>query len=338
MGDTARSAKKRWFEMLRTPLAALGILIVLSVPMEVQAAENVTRIGLLSPEGPNSNNVGAFRERLREHGYVEGRNIEIEYRWAAGHFDRLPGLAADLVSLRVDVIVAFVTQASLAAKAATTTIPIVMVGVADPVGVRLVDSLARPGGNVTGNSSMAAELVGKQLQLLEQVVPPASPLAVLWNPANSVFQHLQLSEAENAGRASGVQLHVVQASAPNDIDAAFVDLKQAGTGGLLILVDPLFGAQYKMLATLALENRIATMMASDNFVKGGGLMAYGPSYFDLYRRAADYVNKIIKGARPADLPVEQPTKFDFLINLNTAKALQLTIPPQIVALADEVIE
>jgi putative tryptophan/tyrosine transport system substrate-binding protein len=255
-----------------------------------------------------------------------------------GRFDRLAEFADEIVQSNVDVIVAVVTQASFSAKAATQTIPIVMVGVADPVGGGLVASLARPGGNITGTSGMAAEIVGKQFQLLKEVVPQVSRVAVLWNPTNPVFQALQLSQVEIAGRAYGVQLQLLEARAPNEFEAAFAAMSKEGTRALHILTDPLFGLHNGALVELAMKNRLATISGVRSFAEAGSLMAYGPSYFDLARRAAVYVDKILRGAKPADLPVEQPTRFELVVNLKSAKALNLTIPPDILALAEEVIE
>jgi putative ABC transport system substrate-binding protein len=255
-----------------------------------------------------------------------------------GQFERLPTLAKELVDLKVDLIVAAVTQASLAAKAATRTIPIVIAGVGDPVGSGLVASLGHPGGNVTGTSSLSLDIVGKQLQMLEQVVPPASRVAVLWNPTNTTYQTLALQQAELAARASGVELQVLAARGPGDFDAAFAAISAQGSKALLILADPMFGQHRARLVELARGNRLPGIGQSPAFAQLGLLMAYGPSNDQAYARAAAYVDRILKGAKPADLPVEQPTKFDLVINLKTARALNLTIPPFLLAQADEVIE
>jgi len=295
-------------------------------------------IGILSPEEPTTGDVEGLRAGLRERGYIEGRNIRFEYRWAWGQFERLSDLAAELVGLNVDVIVTYVTQASLDAKKHTTTIPIVMVGVGDPIGVGLIASLAHPGGNVTGTSSLAAAIVGKQVELLKGITPNVARIAALWNPANPAFQTLQLREAEVAAKRAGVDLQLLEARAPNEFDAAFAAIDREGTRSLLILLDPLFSNNFRTLAELSVKRRLVTMTGYRTFVEAGGLMAYGPNYFELYKLTAVYVDKILKGDKPADLPVEQPTKFEFIINLKTAKAFGLDVPPTLLATADEVIE
>jgi putative tryptophan/tyrosine transport system substrate-binding protein len=320
-------------------IAALtGLLLPLTRSFAQPAAAKMPRIGYLSPGAPTDGIVDGFREGLKELDYVEGNNVRIEYRWGLGRFDRLAEFANEFVRFNIDVIVAVVTQASLSAKAATQMIPIVMVGVADPVGVGLVASLARPGGNITGTSGMAAEIVGKQFQLLKEVVPQVSRVAVLWNPANPIFQALQLSQVEIAARAYGVQVQLLEARAPDEFEAAFAAMSKEGTQALHILGDPLFGLHNEVLVELAMKNRLATITDAKSFAEAGGLMAYGPSYSDLARRAALYVDKILRGAKPADLPVEQPTRFELVVNLKSAKALNLTIPPDILALTDEAIE
>jgi putative ABC transport system substrate-binding protein len=281
--------------------------------------------------------VDGFRSGLQELGYADGVNIRIEYRWAQGSFDRLPDLAADLVRLNVDVIVASVTAASLAAHKATAKIPIVMVAVGDPIGVGLITSLARPGGNITGTSSMA-EITGKQFQLLREVVGNVSRIAVLWNPANYNFQIELVRQAEAAARTTGVELQLLEARASNELEPAFAAIDREGTRALLILSDPVWVIYNQTLANLAAERRLVAIEGTRIFADARGLMAYGPSVFDLYRRAASYVDKILKGATPADLPVEQPTRFEFIVNLKTAKAFGLDLPASILLRADEVIE
>jgi putative ABC transport system substrate-binding protein len=317
--------------------ALAAVLLALSSPAEAQQAKKVHRIGFLSPTSDDSR-VEAFRRGLSELGYHEGQNITIEYRWADGTFQQLPNLAAELVRLNVDIVVAVVTQASLAAKKATTTIPIVMVGVADPVGSGLVSSLARPGANITGTSSMTAEVVGKQLELLKETVPNISRVAVLWNPANPTFQAIQRREAEDAARTLGVQLQLVEARSPDEIDRAFEMVARERTRALLVLNDPVFTAHRKRIADLSAKHRLPAFGGTLEYTEVGGLMAYGPSFPDMYRRAATYVDKILKGTKPADLPVEQPTKFELVINLKTAKQIGLTIPPNVLARADKVIK
>jgi putative tryptophan/tyrosine transport system substrate-binding protein len=294
-------------------------------------------VGVLTPESPYSSGArNPLIEGLRELGYVEGRNIRIEYRWAQGNFAQLPGLAAELVRLKVDVIVTVVTQATLAARKETATIPIVMIGVADPVGVGLVQSLAHPGGNVTGTSSVATAVVGKQIELLKEVVPDASRIAVLWNPANPVFQAQQVKDAEIAANKIGVRLQLVEARSPDEFAAALATIERTRVLG--ILIDPLFATHIKALAALSLKQRLVSIFGSRDFADAGGLMAYGPNYAEIGKRSATYVDKILKGAKPSDLPVEQPTKFQFVVNLRTAKALGVDLPPSILAFADEVIE
>jgi putative tryptophan/tyrosine transport system substrate-binding protein len=280
----------------------------------------------------------AFRQRLQELGYVEGRNLAIEYRFAEGKFDRLPTLAQELVRLEVDVIVTVVTQASLAAKHATRTIPIVIVAVSDPLGTGLVASLARPGANVTGTSAMSADVVGKSLELLKEAVPAVSRVAVLWNPDNAIFQASMLRETQLAAGRLGIELRTYAARDPDEFEPAFAGLTSAQAGALLVLTDPKYGPHAARIADLAIKFRLPAMYGVREYAAAGGLMAYGTNFTALFRRAADYVDKILKGAKPADLPVEQPTKFELVINLKAAKALGLTFPPGLLAIADEVIE
>src|SRR5215471_4817706 len=306
-----------------------------------QGVGKIPRIGYLSPGSASPGPLAyhdEFQRGLHDLGYVEGRNIVIEYRFADGKFDRLGVLAAELVQLNVDVIVSVVTQASLAAKHATGTIPIIIVSVGDPVGAGLVASLARPGGNVTGNSSMTIEVIGKSLALLKQAVPKASPMAVLWNPDNVTYQGQILRETEVAARKLGIQLQTFWLRGPDEFDRTFAAIASASAATLLVLPDPVFSAYTARIANLANKSQLPTMYGLREDAVAGGLMAYGPNYADLYRRAASYVNKILKGAKPVDLPIERPTNFEFVINLKTAKLLGIELPPTLVALADEVIE
>jgi putative ABC transport system substrate-binding protein len=312
------------------------IFFALCVFAEAQQPKKVPRLGFLSPTSDDSR-VEAFRQGLRELGYIEGQNIAIEYRWADGKFDRLPDLALELVRLKVDVVVAVVTQASLAAKMATGTIPVVMIGVSDPVGSGLVVSLARPGANITGTSSMTAEIIGKQLELIKETLPKISRVAALWNPANPIFQAIQRRETEVAARALGMQLQFVEARAPDEIDRAFARVAKERMRALLVLNDPVFTAQRKQIADLSAKHRFPTVSGTREYTEVGGLMAYGPSFPDMYRRAAYYVDRILKGTKPADLPVEQPLKFVIIIILKTATRIGLTIPPNVLARADKVI-
>jgi putative ABC transport system substrate-binding protein len=279
----------------------------------------------------------AFRQGLRELGYVEGQNIAIESRWTEGKDDRLPALAADLVRSKVDVIVAETGAATRAAQQATRTIPIVMSLVNDPVGSGLVASLARPGGNVTGLTIMSPDLVGKQLELLKEVVPKVSRVALLRHPDNPASA-AQLREAEAAAQALGVRLQTLEARSPQEIDGAFAAMTRERAGALLVIPDTLFWSQRRQIVDLAVKRRLPSIRIGEAYAEAGGLMSYGPSYRDLERRAATFVDKILKGANPADLPVAQPTKFELVINLKTAKAIGLTIPQPLLQRADQIID
>jgi putative tryptophan/tyrosine transport system substrate-binding protein len=326
----------------RTFLCGLT-LGTLAAPLaaSAQQAAKVPRIGYLAGNMATAPHLPeAFRQGLRDLGYVEGRNVVIEYRDAEGKLERLHALAAELVALKVDVILAGGTPQALAAKQATKTIPIVFGAVADPVTDGLVTSLARPGGNITGLSLRAPELVGKRLELLTQAVPGVSRAAALWQPGTYVERTEQdiLKEAEVAARALGLRLQVVEARGPEDFDRAFSDMTRARAGALTVLPSTMFFIERRRLVDLAAKNRLPAVYISREFVMPGGLMSYGPNVDDLFRHAATYVDKILKGAKPADLPVEQPTKFELVINMKTAKALGLTIPPSVLARADRIIE
>jgi putative tryptophan/tyrosine transport system substrate-binding protein len=327
----------------------IGLLITLTLGLlvgpcttEAQPPTHVHRIGVLSGLGTTPGRgpfVEAFLEGMRALGYVEGQHFVLEYRGVAGQFERLPALAAELVQLKADIIVAQGTSAALAAKDATTTIPIVMVGVGDPVASGLVASLARPGGNITGPSLLGPELVGKQLEFLKDVLPTVARVAILWNPANPVHA-LLVRAAEVTAQALGVQLHPVEARGPEAFDRAFAAISRAHAGALLVLADAIFFEHRSRLAELAATSRLPTMHNMPNiraFVEAGGLISYAASPPDGWRRGATYVDKILKGAKPADLPVEQPTKFELVINLKTAEALGLTIPPSLLFQATEII-
>ena len=318
-----------------------GAAVGLPVAANAQQAAKVARIGWLTLNLAGAPPVReAFLQGLRDLGYVEGRNVVIEYRDAEGKLERLPALAAELVALKVDVIVASSPPDALAAKQATGTLPIVFTSSGDPVTSGLVTSLARPGGNVTGLSALVPELVGKRLELLKQAVPGISRVAVLWRPGNVVerTENSMLKGADVAARALGVRLQVVEARGPADIDRAFSDMTSARAGALTVFPNPMFTSERRRLVDLAAKNRLPAVYPWREFVDTGGLMAYGPNLADLFRRAATYVDKILKGAKPADLPVEQPTKFELVINLKTAKALGLEVPPLLIAQADELIE
>ena len=326
----------------RTFLAGAGAaLLATPLAAEAQQAAKVARIGYLALNlAASAHLTEAFRQGLRDLGYVEGRNLVIEYRDAEGKPERFPALAAELVALKVDVIVAGGTPLVLTAKQATKTIPIVFATAADPVGSGLVTSLARPGGNVTGLSVLLPELVGKRLEQLKQAVPGVSRVAVLWQPGGHDERTDKdiLKEAEVAARALGVRLQFVEARGPTDFDRAFSDMTRARADAVTVQSTNIFFIERRRLLALAAKNRLPAMYLVREFVDAGGLMSYGPNVADLFRRAAIYVDKILKGAKPADLPVEQPTKFELVINLKTAKALGLTIPPSLLARADEVIQ
>jgi len=318
-----------------------GSLLAAPLATEAQEAPKVARIGYLAANRAAGLHLQeAFLQGLRDLGYVEGRNLVIELRDAGGNLDRLPALAAELVALKVDVIVAPSTVAAPIAKQATKTLPIVFALVADPVGSGLVTSLARPGGNVTGLSVPATEIVGKRLELLKQAVPGVSRVAVLWQPgsADERAQRDQLKEAEVAARALGMRLQFVEARGPGDFDRAFSEMVRARAAALILLGHVGFFSERRHLVGLTAKNRLPAVYAAREFVDAGGLMSYAVNFQDVFRRCAVYVDKILKGAKPGDLPVEEPTKFELVINLKAAKALGLTMPPSLLQRADRVIE
>jgi len=326
----------------RTFIAGMTVgLLAAPLATEAQPTGKGHRIGYLGTNrAANPHLHEAFRQGLRDLGYVEGRNVVIEYRDAEGKLERLPALAAELVALKLDVIVAPGTPQALAAKQATRTIPIVFTAASDPVPDGLVTSLARPGGNVTGLATLSPELVGKGLEQLKRAVPEVSRLAVLWQPGalGERTEKDMLKEADTAGRALGVRLQFVEARGPADFDRAFSDMTRARAGALTVLPSSMFLSERRRLVDLAAKNRLPAAYAQREFVYAGGLMSYGPNVADLFRRGATYVDKILRGAKPGDLPVERPTKFELVINLKTAKALGLTIPPAVLQRADQVIE
>jgi ABC-type uncharacterized transport system substrate-binding protein len=313
----------------------VGGILTAPLAAEAQTAEKVYRIGMLGSSASDPL-VEAFKQGLRELGYVEGRNIMVEYRSAEGRTERLPELAADLVRLKVDVIVAS-SQGAVAAKQATTTIPIVMPIITDPVRLGLVASLSKPGGNATGFATQNEELPGKWMELVKETLPKASRVAVLFHPTYDGGVQLKASEA--AARSLGVRLQALEVERLDDFGTAFSAVQKNRAEALIVSSSPLFYTHRARLVEFAATHRLPTIYHQSEFVVGsGGLMSYGPDFHDLFRRSATYVDKILKGAKPADLPVQQPTKFELVINLKTAKALGLTIPPAVLARADEIIQ
>jgi putative ABC transport system substrate-binding protein len=297
-------------------------------------------IGVLSTGSPNDSSgliMGAFRQGLSEAGYVEGQNLAIEYRWAEGNYGRLPALAADLVDRKVDLIMASSPPAALAAKRATPTIPIVFRGGADPVGDGLIASLARPGGNLTGVITVANELIAKRLELLSELVPQAGVIALLVNQNTANAEHV-IRDVQEAARTKGLQLHVLKASSESEIDTAFASLVQLHVGALVVAADPFLSSRRERLTALASRHAVPAIYAWREFAVSGGLISYGANLTAAFRLVGSYAGKVLKGAKPADLPAEQPTKFELVINIKTAKALGLTVPPSLLASADEVIE
>jgi putative tryptophan/tyrosine transport system substrate-binding protein len=319
-------------------LAVILSLILAPLPTEAQETGKAPRIGFLFFGFPGpSRELDAFRQGLRELGYTEGQNIVIEYRFAGGRAERLPELATELVRLKPDVLVTPGTPASLSAKRATSTIPIVFAGVADAVGAGLIASLARPGGNITGLTSISAELGGKRLELLKEVAPKVSRVAVLYNPADR-SNVLVLKELQKSAPALGLALQPLEVRGPGGFEGAFVAMTRQRADALFVAAGLLTTEHRKALVDLAAKRRIPAIWGERQFVEAGGLMAYAVDFYDQVRGAAIYVDKILKGAKPGDLPVEQPTKYELVINLKTAKALSIEVPPTVLARADEVIE
>jgi putative ABC transport system substrate-binding protein len=316
-------------------LAILVLLAGWAGMAEAQQPAKVPRIGLLRPGSPPDAFVEAFRQGLRDLGYVEGKNIVVEYRWAEGKNERLPGLAADLVQLGVNVIVPGGNPATRAAQKATSTIPVVMSATTDPVAAGFVASLARPNGNITGVATLLEGLGGKRLELLKEVLPKASRVGVLYDRAANLSD---LQETQDVARTLAVQLKMLEVRDLNDFENAFEAAKTGRIGAINVLSSAFFYAHRARITNLATKSRLAAIYEHREFVEAGGLMSYGPAFRDLFRRAAAYVDKILKGANPANLPVEQPTKFEFIINLKTAKQIGLTIPPNVLVRADKVIK
>ena len=310
-------------------------------PLTARAQQKATPvIGVLNTGSPGPSTapfIAAFRRGLSEAGYVEGQNLAIEYRWAEGHYDRLPALAADLVGRKVDLIMASSPPSALAAKSATSTIPIVFRSGADPVGDGLVASLARPGGNLTGISNLADELTAKRLELLSELVPQARLIALLVNPNNGTAEHV-IRDMQEAARIKELQLHILKAGTESEIDAAFATLVQQHASALVVGGDPFLTGRREQLVALASRHAVPSIYAWREFTASGGLISYGASLTAALRLVGIYAGKILKGAKPADLPVEQPTRFELVINLKTAKELGLTVPQSMLMRADEVIE
>jgi ABC-type uncharacterized transport system substrate-binding protein len=323
-------------EKIFNSLLAIFLLSTVSF-IDAQQAGKVWRIGFLNPGSSPSTDgrIPAFRLGLRELGYVEGKDIVIERRYAEGRVERLSTMARDLLHLKVDVIVAIGTPSVEAAKNATQTIPIILSS-GDPVGSGHVASLARPGGNITGLTNLTPELAGKRLELLKEAVPRLSQVAVVWNP-DSPAADLRMKEAEVAARSLHLQLHSAGVRSPNDLEPAFLAMKKERVGALITLRGPLIVNQSRQILDLAAKHRLAAMHDDRSTVEAGGLMSYGANQADLDRRAAYFVDKILKGAKPAELPIEQPAKFELVINLKAAKQIGLTIPPNVLARADKVI-
>jgi putative ABC transport system substrate-binding protein len=323
----------------------LSILVVAlqfadGVKAQAQQPARIPRIGILIAASTSfySARIETFRQRLRELGYVEGKNIVIEYRYAEGKLERLPDLAAELVRLKVDLIVTAPTQAALAAKKTSATIPIVFTDIAsDPTEIGLVSSLARPGGNITGLNVMAADLDGKRLELLKESFPKVARVALLWQSGGR-RGNLALTEMEAAAKPLGLKLQSLPVRSLDDFEGAFARAKRDGAQALITTPNPLINTQQRQVLDFAAKNRLPAMYQTSEWVEAGGLMSYAPNFTDLWRRAADFVDKILKGAKPADLPVEQPAKFEFLVNVKTAKQIGVTIPPNVLARADRVIK
>jgi ABC-type uncharacterized transport system substrate-binding protein len=326
--------------MARKTMVALLVSLVLACghPAEAQQAAKVPRIGVLAAPTASvfSSRIEVFRQGLRDLGYLEGKKISLEYRYAEGRLDRLPHLAAELVHLKVDVILTAGEFATLAAKNATRTIPIVFAVTEDAVESGLVSSLARPGGNATGLTVLAAELGGKRLELLKESFPKVARVAFLW-PSGGPRGNVPFTEMEAAAKALGLKLQSLPVRGLDDFEPAFEAAKREGAHALVTTPTAVINTQRDRIVDFAAKNRLPAMYAGPEFVEAGGLMSYAPSYTDLYRRAATFVDKILKGTKPADLPVEQPKKFEFIINLKAAKQIGLTIPPNVLARADKVI-
>jgi putative ABC transport system substrate-binding protein len=337
-GIRQRSANNRGKTRI-FPFVLCAMLLALGFSAEAQQPKKAPRIGFLMNTSPSaiSDRIAAFRQGLRELGYTEGKNIVIEYRWAEGKIERLPSLATELVRLDVDVILTAGPTSTRSAKEATGTIPIVMGFDNDPVGSGFVASLARPGGNITGLSTLAPEITGKRLELLKEIIPRLSHLAVFGNstePGNAQ----SLTETERAAAAFGMKLQYIDVLILKDAETAFQTARKKHAGAILVLQTPVFNLGRKQIAELAVKTRLPAIYPTGEYAEDGGLMSYAPDFRDLYHRAATYVDKILKGAKPVDLPVEQPKKFELIVNLKAAKQIGLRIPPDVLARADRVIK
>ncbi len=320
--------------------ALVVVLAGCAIIAEAQQAKKVPRIGFLWGSSPDAekNRLAAFQQGLRDLGYVEGKNILVEYRYAEGKLDRSPSLVAELVQLKVDVLVVTFLPGTRAAKEATKTIPIVMVSFVDPVAAGIVDSLARPGGNITGLATLARDLSGKRLELLKEVVPGISRVGALWD-ANAPGPGIAFKEYEAAARALKIQLQSLEVRGPTpDLEGTFQAAAKGRASALIIVRNPVLNRYTERIVDLAIKNRLPSMYEGSDYVQAGGLMSYSASDTESFRRAAYYVDRILKGAKPADLPVEQPTKFELIINVKAAKQIGLTIPPNVLARADKVIK
>jgi putative ABC transport system substrate-binding protein len=316
-------------------IVALGGATAWPLAARAQAGKKIPRVGVLWPNPPAT--FEFIRQGLKERGYIEGQSVRFEFRWAEGKLDQLPELARELVGIPVDVIVTLAPQATLAAKSATQTIPIVFVAIGEPVTSGLVNSLARPGGNLTGTTRMLPEMSAKHVELLKEAVPSLSILAVLWNPMNTSHRPA-LQAGEAAARSLSVQMHPLEVRGSAELDVVFAAISRERADGLLFIADPVFFINLKRMADFVASSRLPAVANFIEFPKLGGLMGYAPSIPDEFRHVAGHIDKILKGAKPADLPVELPTKFQLVINLKTAKTLGLTVPDRLLALADEVIE
>lgn len=321
-------------------LIVVAVLPLLITPMAAFAQQQkIHRVGFLgnSTAALEANLIGPFREGLRDYGYIEGQNILVEYRWAEGRYERFPGLIAELLALKVDVVVTAGTPATLAVKKATSTVPLVMVAVGDPVGTGIVPSLSRPGGNITGLTSIAQELEGKRLELLREVIPGLSHVAVLWNSANPI-QAIERDRVRAAAEALRITTFPYGVRTKEGIDQAFAAIVKERPGALLVLADRLFLHHRAHIVDFAAMRKLPTIYAYRELVEAGGLMSFGPSYPGMHRRAAYFVDRILKGAHPGDLPVEQPASFELIVNRKAARTLNVTIPASVLLRATEVIE